>query len=341
MIVCSNDKSVDIKEEVSKEILNWVKGKEKILNICTLPYNSVDIFLNVIFYYVDKRKKILYITGENENNIAIINSLKKNSNFRKYSYVRKENTYFENSLVICNHEIAMKLEDVFDLVIYDDISCFSQYNNYEIMENIIKNSTENNKCICYSLQSIFVNAREIVIPVRSNSMPLPEPRFITTRINLNEEIPFVMYDYLNFSMECNRKVIIYVPDNEIVVSLYKYLDNFKQDLTKNIFYFIKGETDIKVYDNFLKIKKSIIITNEFSDFGYKLKDIDVIVYLAENKIFDCKKLMYICGKVGVSENTSKGEVIFLSGEVTIEMEKAKNIARGYNKEAWERNLLNL
>lgn len=339
MVVCSNERLVNIREEISSEILNWAKGKEKILNVCTLPYNSSDIFLKVVLFYLDNRKKVLYITEEDESNIEIINLIKKCSAFREYSYIRKENISCDKNLIICNHEIALGIKEKFDLVIYNDISTFSKYKNCEVMENIIKNSTENNKCICYSLQSIFVNAREITIPVRNNNMPLPEPRFITTRINLNEEIPFVMYEYLNFSMECNRKVIIYVPDEETVINLYNYLDNLKKNLSKNISFFIKGKTDRKVYESFSKIKRAIIITNEFKDFSCDLKDIDVIVYLAENTIYDCKKLMYICGKVGSKENTNRGEVIFLSGEVTIEMEKAKNIARSYNKEAWERNLL--
>ena len=66
-----------------------------------------------------------------------------------------------------------------------------------------------------------------------------------------------------------------------------------------------------------------------------------MVYFANDPEFNYKKLIYFCGSVGRGEKDWKGEVIFLSNEETEDMEKAKNITRNFNKEAWEMGLLKI
>ncbi|MDU5011609.1 MAG: competence protein ComF, partial [Clostridium botulinum] len=57
--------------------------------------------------------------------------------------------------------------------------------------------------------------------------------------------------------------------------------------------------------------------------------------------FNYKELIYLCGTVGRGEYDFKGEIIFLANTETVHMEKAKNIIRGFNKEAWELGFLTI
>ena len=70
------------------------------------------------------------------------------------------------------------------------------------------------KLIVYSIESILNNKREIFLPVKDNRIPIMEPRTILTRIDINKDIPFVIYEYLKWSINSDRKVIICVPDEE-------------------------------------------------------------------------------------------------------------------------------
>lgn len=329
------------KHDFRKEIMDWCKGKEQILNITAPPYSSSLIFLDAIMYYVNQGKSVLYITGEDEECIEIIENIKRATDFRKYSYLRKSELTLNSNLLVTNYEKAMRLKEEFDLIIYDDIRSFSKYSYCEIMEVIIKNCSNNNKVICYSIESIFKNAREIEIPARSNGMPITEPRIITTRIDITKDMPYVIYEYLSWSMETNRRVVIYVYDKETVFTLYDYLNNFRNELCRNLIPYIKNQGEKKSIINFLKTKKSILITDDFSEPDCIISDIDVIVYCADDERFTAKKLVYFCGKAGRGEKANRGEVIFLGNVLTDPMEKTKSITRHFNKEAWEMNLLKI
>lgn len=341
MISYKTSSFANYREKVSTSIYNWTLSKEKVLNVIIPPYNDLEILSEVIIAYTQKNKKVLYITGENEESIFIQNAIKKNSSFRDYTYVRNNFVPQNSLLYICNYTNALRLKEKYDLVIYDDIHSFSEYNNYEIMDIIIKCSKPEGKVICLAVEGIFKNSRDIIIPVRSNRKPLCEPRYVITKIDLNKEIPYIIYDYLTFSVENDRKVVIFLPEAEKVRTVFEYLQNFKSSLSKNIMYYIEGESEDKLLNNFEKIRKAILVTDDYKERYEKLEDTDIIVYFADDVSFDYKKLVYFCGKGGRSDKLRSTEVIFLANSESYDMDKAKDIMRHFNKEAWERGLLNI
>ncbi|MDP4177293.1 MAG: hypothetical protein Q8900_03015 [Bacillota bacterium] len=329
------------KVNFSKEIINWCNCKEQILNVISPPYSSSLIFLDVIMKYLKEGKKVLYITGEREDNIEIIETIKRTTDFKNYSYSRNGGRLINSNLLIANLEMAVKIKEKFDLTIIDDIRSFSKYNSCEIMEFIINRCNYAYKTICYSVESIFKNATEIEFPVRKNAMPIPEPRIISTRIDITKDIPYVIYEYILWSMEAGRKIVIFTFDKEAILALHEYLSRFKNQLCNNIISYIKNDSEKKVVLNFAKMKKSILITNDFDEPDLSIHDVDVIVYYADDERYSVKNLLYFCGKVGRGEKSNRGEVIFLGNVVTDSMEKAKNITRHFNKEAWEMKLLEI
>lgn len=341
MIIYKTSSFVNYKQKISESIFNWSNGREKVVNVINPPYTSPDIFLKVILSYVQSGKKILYITEERENNIQIINFIKKYSNFREYSYIRNSFGSVNALLNICNYKNAIRINEKYDLVIYDDCSCFSEYNNYEIMDLAIKCVKKEGKIICSSIEGIFKNQRDIIIPTRGNKRPLAEPRYVITRIDLDKEIPYLFYDYLNFSIENDRKVVVYVSNSEKVHSVFSYLSNFRTSLSKNIMYYINNESDEKILYNFALIKRAILVTNDYKDRFVSLNDTDIVVYSSDDLFFNYKKLVYFCGKAGRSDKLRNSEVIFLANSENDNMDKAKSVIRHFNKEAWEMGLLDL
>lgn len=342
MLTFKTSSFASFNDRISESILNFSYSKEVALNVIAPPFCSPSIFLKIIFNFIEANKKVLYITGEKEENIQILSSIKKQTNFRFYSYIR--NNLIDNNtlLTICNYVNASSVKDKYDLVIFDDINSFPKYKNHEIMDILIKCAKESGKVICFSIEGIFKGQREILIPIRSNKRPLPEPRYVITRIDLNKEMPFMIYDYINFSVENNRKVVVYIPsDTEKLHNVFSYLCNFRSILSKNIMYFISGESDERILYNFSRIKKAILVTDDYKDRNISLDDTDVIVYFSDDIFFDYKKLVFFCGKVGRSDKLKASEVVFLANDETYDMDKAKNIIRYFNKESWEMGLLNI
>ncbi len=334
-------KFADRKGKILKQIVDWSLGKEKFLNIVSPPYNVSHTFIEIILRFTSVGKRVLYITNEDVGEADIINEIKKRSSFRKYMYFKENSTCGNALLIIARHEMLNKFNEQFDLVIYNDIKNFSLYRKEEIAQASMMKSKSNGKIISYSIEKIFDNSREILLPVRENNYPIIEPKFISTRIDINKDIPYVIYEYLEWSINSNNRVIVYVPDEEKVVNVYKYLSKYCSKFSENTIYFIKDNNNKNILYKFMNIKSGIVITNHFNDIYFDLNNINVMVFFADDKYFDYKKLVYLCGKVGRNERALRGEVIFLGNYETEDIDKSKNITRYFNKEAWEMNLLRL
>ncbi len=333
---------LESKWHITSRILNFINGisKERSLNIISVPYSNTFMFLDVILSMTSQQKKVLYITNENEKDIQILKYIKRNTDFRSYSYIRDKNSHFENSyLIICSHENAYGLDEKFNLIIYDDLSSFSNYSKKQIED--LLNHVKYDRLISYSIEPIFNNGNILEIPTKKINMPMTEPRIITTRIDISKEIPYVAYEYLNWFMKSNRKVIIYVPDSYRADKVYDYLYGLKGSIRKYIWRYTLEED--KKFQSLLKSREQtgIIVTEYIEDLNWNITGLDIMVYFADDKSYDYKKLVYICGKVGMNDSFSNGEVIFLANSNTEDMEKAKAITRNFNKMAWEKGLLNI
>jgi len=330
------------KDEISKEIFKaYIDGKN-IIDVVSVFYNSSDIFLKTIVAYASKNKNILYITNEDERNIDILYYINKFSNLGQYVYASTIKCNSENGhLYICSHEDALKLQEKFDLVIYNDIRSFPKYNKEQIKDILIKKRGTSGMAIAYCVENVLSESNTIMFPIKNANIPIIEPRIITTRINLSLDIPLVVYEYLNWSIISNRKVIIFTPDAQKAMSAFAYLSNFKKKLSENIILYINNRSDYNIKVNFMKKEKGILVTNDFEENYLEFHSVDVIVYFADDVKFDYKQLFFLSSKVGRFENIQRGEAIFLANDQTVQMDKAKSMASKFNEKAWERGLLNI
>lgn len=328
------------KEKIGNSILKWSEGLERELNVITIPWNGADIFLKTIFKYVKEDNNVLYITDEKEN-IQLIESIKKKSDYRGYIHLRGTSDNVESNLVITDFKAALNLNEKFDFIVYDEINSMPKYDNKSIWNLLQGLSKENGKKIFYSVEGIFKNKRDIILPVRDRKAPLIEPRDIQTRIDINKDIPYMVYDYIKWSINNNRSVLIYVPKGDKVEKVYNYIRTYNWDKSCNISYFIKGKSDMKTMMNFYKIRNSIMITDEFRMAPPSIANTDIMVYFANDDVFNHKILTHICSRVSRTERDSRGEVIFLYNEKNRNTEAAIDIVKKFNKEAWEMGFLKI
>ncbi|MBU3112987.1 hypothetical protein [Clostridium lacusfryxellense] len=330
------------KDKVSKEILRLTLNDKRRIDVVSVFYNSSDILLETIISFANKNKSILYITNEKEQRTDIRYFINEFSNMSGYVYSdvidygsRKDYIY------ICNHNDALRLQGEFDLVIYNDISSFPQYNKEQIKKILLKMCKAEGIAIAYCVEDVFSLGNTIIFPLKDTNTPIIEPRIITTRINLSMDIPLVVYEYLNWSIISNRKVVIFTPDAEKATAVFEYLSLLKERLSENIYLFIAGKSDDYIKLKFMSREKGIMVTNDFKESSVEFHSIDVIVYFADDVKFNHKQLLCLSSKVGRYESEDRGEAIFLANAETDEMDEAKSIARKFNEKAWERGLLNI
>ena len=73
--------------------------------------------------------------------------------------------------------------------------------------------------------------------------------------------------------------------------------------------------------DFKKGRYSYLVTTAVLERGVTVKDLQVIVYGADNSIYDSAALIQIAGRVGRKKDAPSGEVIFYADRKTEEMEK--------------------
>ncbi|MGH4051847.1 MAG: hypothetical protein ACREVX_10940 [Clostridium sp.] len=330
------------KDEVSKDILRCALNNKRRIDVVSAFYNSSDIFLKTIIAFANEKKNILYITNEDDQCIDISYFISEFSNLAQY--VNSNDSNYNNvneQLYICNYQDALKLQEKFDLVIYNDIRSFPKYNKQQIKRILLKMCKAGGTAIAYCIENVFDEGITIMFPLKNTNIPIIEPRIITTRINLSADIPLVVYEYLNWSIISNRKVIIFTPDAQKATAVFEYLSILKEKLSENIFLFIAGKSDDYIKLKFINKEKGIIVTNDFEESYVQFHYINVIVYFADDEKFNYKQLLCLSSKVGRYENEHKGEAIFLANAETEQMDEAKSIARKFNEKAWERGLLNI
>lgn len=321
---------------VESALLQYYMERREKVNIISFLGNKRKIFNNIINAALKENKKILYITNEVYIGAEIL------SKFR-INILKNDSQGHENLKVnICTSRQALYFKGKFDLIIYDDINSYpleTRENIEKIMKRLI---CSYGTMIAYSMEPVFDN--EIILYCAHENYldkPVIEPRIITTRLDIKEDIPMVVCDYLIWSSNCNSNMVIYVPTEEKVEILYTYLLTIADKLTSNIFkntLYVKNKNEI---NKFLNKSKSILITNDFNVEYAGLKALNIMIFFADDVNFDYKKLVYLTSKVKMESTINRQEAIFLCNEENRDIENAKNILRELNKRAWDEGALKL
>ena len=322
------------------KINKWYNKQSKVLNIITNPYNTTSIFLNIIKLLIKEKKRVLYVWNGEKCNSEILNELKKDNLDFKYSCSKEKDG--SESLVFINIKNVNSVKDYYDLCIVDDISSYSTVSKEEIRCGIEWLYIYSKRIISYSVERVINMGSSFDVSDLIRKHVFVEPRIITTRVKLDEDIPYTLYDYLMWFKNNKRKVIIYAPTEEKVNKVYNYYTNEIRIKDVNVIKLLNGDST-KEIDNeyFNKNKTTFIITNFIREYSLGNDGIDIVTLFADENFYNCKKILYFCADVGKnSKNKNVGEVLLVAKDISTNMDLAKDITRRYNKNIWEKGLLN-
>ena len=336
-----DNKLINLKEfnNCTSKISKWYNKQSKILSIVTNPYNTSLIFLNIIKSLIKEKNKILYVWNGEGYNRELIESLKKDGLNFKYSYMEEKE--ISANLVFVNFKNIRNIKGCYDLCIIDDISKYSTFSKEEIREYIEYLYIYSKRIISYSIEKIINMGTSFNISDLIRREVFVEPRIITTRVKLDEDMPYTLYDYLMWIKSNNRKVIIYAPNEEKINKIFNYYTNELKIKDIKIIKFLKNNT-VKDIEYIYKIKnKSVfIITNNIREYSKGEVGIDIVALFADESFYNYKKILYFCADVGKNiKNKYMGEVLLVAKDISEDMDLAKDMTRGYNKNIWERGLL--
>lgn len=320
-----------------KKINNWYGKKTKVLNIKTRPFNSIEIFSNIINKVLYENKKILYIfCSEEKDYIKVrINDIYK---FLDNTIISKQ---LESNIHFVNIGDIEGVDKFYDLVIVDDISLFSKISNEYIRESIENVYWKSNKIIIYSSEYIFPIGEKIELNYILSYDPMVEPRLISTRIRLEENIPISLFEYFKWFKESKKIVLVLVPSEEKLNKVYNHYYEVLRDLDIRVVRYTKNQDFKFIKDIIDGYSNSLfIVTNNCGQYMNNILNVNIIILFADDIYYSYKKIVYMCASLNNSREI-KSELIMVSREVSQDMDYAKNITREFNKKLWEKQYLKL
>lgn len=320
-----------------KKINKWYGKRTKVLNIKTRPFNSIEIFSNIINKVLYENKKILYIFCSEETDYikVSINDIYK---FLDNTIISKQ---LESNIHFVNIGDIEGVDKFYDLVIVDDISLFSKISNEYIRESIENVYWKSNKIIIYSSEYIFPIGEKIELNYILSDDPMVEPRLISTRIRLEENIPISLFEYFKWFKESKKIVLVLVPSEEKLNKVYNHYYEVLRDLDIRVVRYTKNQDFKFIKDIIDGYSNSLfIVTNNCGQYMNNILNVNIIILFADDIYYSYKKIVYMCASLNNSREI-KSELIMVSREVSQDMDYAKNITREFNKKLWEKQYLKL
>ena len=293
----------------------YVKSNDRFINLICEPYQKLNFIESLIGDCLINNEKVLYV-GKSRK---VCKSEQLNS--MNFNFVNFNNLF--------------NIKKNFDLIIYDDVSLYSNKSSIECNEDLMYLKRLSKKIVICSVDKVFNNIKHIEILNNQRKTHFLEPRLITTRVNLENSMPYTLYDYIEWFIREKRILVVYVPNKFNLNKIYEYytedlnLENkvkiVKED-KKNSFLKIENESRFK--------KEGIIfITDSLHEYFDFIPECDMVIYSFEKDIVDYKKIIFACGALCKDKCTGR-EVILLSNEEGDNIETARRLARGFNETLW-------
>ena len=294
----------------------YVKSNDRFINLICEPYQKLNFIESLISDCLINNEKVLYV-GKS----------RKVCKNEQLNYMNFDFVNFNNIFNIIKN---------FNLIIYDDVSLYSNKSSIECNEDLMYLKRLSKKIVICSVDKVFNNIKHIEILNNQRKTHFLEPRIIITRVNLETSIPYTLYDYIEWFIREKRILVVYVPNKFNLNRIYEYytedlnLENkvkiVKED-KKNSFLNIVSESRFK--------KEGIIfITDSLHEYFDSIPECDMVIYSFEKDIVDYKKIIFACGALCKDKFTGR-EVILLSNEEGDNIETARRLARGFNKTLWK------
>lgn len=151
---------------------------------------------------------------------------------------------------------------------------------------------------------------------RFHGKPLPVPRVIKgNELYLN----YKLVKEVSRILKSFKQIFIFTPTIDLSVKVYKFLRLFFRNG-----YYINSHSENRdeIIRRFRVKKYRYLVTTAVLERGITVKDLQVIVFHADNYIYDDHSLVQIAGRVGRKKDAPEGEVIFIGKTKTKHMERA-------------------
>ena len=231
-------------------------------------------------------------------------------------------TRLEGDCIILTTHQLYRYPDYFDLLVMDEIDAFPFKGN-DVLIAMYKRSLKGH-CVMMSATPSEAVIKEfqgeghaiLELRTRFHKHPIPVPKTITVPSIF--QLLFVIRRLRVYGKE-GKPCLIFVPTVEDAELLFQKLSMFVKggDYVSS-----KRRMREAIISKFKKGGYSYLVTTAVLERGVTVKGVQVVVYGADDPIYDSAALIQIAGRVGRKKGAEDGDVFFLAKEESKSMRKA-------------------
>lgn len=292
------------KEQVaaSSFILNCIRNNWDCALNAVCGAGKTEIIYESIKYCLNNKKRIGIAIPRKDVVIELSLRLSKDFNVNVVSVYGGHNDILEGDIIVFTTHQAFRFIDYFDILIIDEIDAFP-YNNNETLQGVIKKCSKLFVYLSATMPKYIINDKHIkqyYLNKRYHGFDVPVPIC---------KVSFSMIRTLKKELKKyeDKLVLVYFPTIKLQSNISKKI---KCDYLINS----KIENREKVISEIRVLNKGVIFTTTVLERGITIKNVQVIVYNAEHKLFNQDVLIQIAGRVGRHKDYPKGNIIFICKE---------------------------
>lgn len=306
-------------QKASEFILNSIKNENDCAINAVCGAGKTEIIYACLKYCLDNHKKVGIAIPRKDVVIELYERIKTDFNCR-VAIVHGGNTgELNGDIIIFTTHQAYRYNTYFDVLIIDEVDAFP-YNSDESLQYMVKNSSKRFVYLSATMPDYIEKDNSILkfyLNRRYHNYDLPVPK---CHVSLN----------MCFSLKKKLKkykdkvVIVYFPTIKLQNKIAKKI---KCDFLINS----KKENRKELVKNIKKLKQGVVFSTTVLERGITVKDVQVIVYNSEHKLFTRDVLIQIAGRVGRNKDFYKGDIVFICNHINRQMKQAIKKIKRYNE----------
>lgn len=257
--------------------------------------------------------------------------------------------YFYAQLTICTTHQLMKFKHAFDILVIDEIDSFPFVNDHNLHLTAERSCKKDGVKIYLtatpdekSMQLIKQKKLSVgYLPLRFHQFPLPEIKFnldknLYRNLKKKKLSQFVKNTIQKWEKQ-GTPFLIFVPELKYLDPVLRCIQSEFPNLLGESVYAADPQR-IKKIQALRDGKLRFLVTTTILERGVTFKNLDLMVYGAENNNFTCSSLVQIAGRVGRNKTKPDGDVYFIVKYYNQNVKKAAGQIKYLNRKA--RKLLN-
>lgn len=309
-------------EKISNQVLRAFKSHKDVLIYAVCGAGKTELVYKTIAYCLNNGLQVGFTIPRKDVVIELENRIRKTFSQVKVISIYQNHHFdlYGDIILLTTHQLY-RYKNYFDLLVFDEVDAFPYKNNLMLKEFFLK-SVKGNYIMMSATSSQdlideHTNRGGVIFSLmkRYHNHPLIVPKIVI--------FPFFKEVYLIYKLrkylKNNFPVLVFAPTLEKVEKIFKDIKPF---FKKGNYVHSKRSNRDLIVKKFKEGEYLFLITSSVLERGITIKNLQVIVFEAENQIFDNSTLIQISGRVGRKIDAWDGEVIYLCSYVNEEIKKS-------------------